>query len=65
MWKINLKGQKEFQEGKNNPAAAASEAMACQSFEPDDEDEMTADEAVSCYNCRFRRWTRESFECCK
>lgn len=65
MWRINLKGEKEFSGGKDNPAAAACEAVACNRFEPDDEDEMVADEPVSCYNCRFRRWTRESFVCCK
>lgn len=65
MWNINLNGEKEFSGGKNNPAQAAFAADACKGFEPDDEDEMVADEPISCYNCRFRRWTKESFVCCK
>jgi hypothetical protein len=26
---------------------------------------LVADESISCYNCRYRRWTVNSFICCK
>jgi hypothetical protein len=32
-------------------------------FHPDVEEELIADEARSCYNCRYRRWTAVSFSC--
>ena len=65
MWTMNDKGEREFSRGKEDWAAAASIAEACSSFKPDDEDEMVADEAISCYNCLYRRWTVKSFVCKK
>lgn len=65
MWHINTKGEKEFAGGNNDPEGAAREAEKCLSFKADDEDERVADEPVSCYNCRYRRWLAESFICCK
>ena len=38
-------------------------AVDCPWFQADDEDEWVSDDPVSCYNCRYRRWTAESFEC--
>lgn len=40
---------------------------ACEAFKLDkDEDELITSTAHnSCYNCLFRRWTRESFICMK
>ena len=35
----------------------------CPMFLADDEDEWVSDDPVSCCNCRFRRWTAESFVC--
>ncbi len=46
-------------------STAASIAANCATFHPDDEDEQVADETVSCFNCRYRRWTVASFTCCK
>jgi hypothetical protein len=65
MWNINEKDEREFTGGKEDWTAVASIAENCPGFKPDDEDEMVADEAISCYNCRYRRWTRTSFVCCK
>lgn len=44
---------------------AARIAANCTAFQPDEEDEQVADEAISCYNCRYRRWTIAAFTCCK
>jgi len=44
---------------------AARIAASCAGFHPDEEDEQVADEPVSCFNCRYRRWTASSFTCCK
>lgn len=63
MWLINDKGEKEYGGGKRDWAGAAAEAEQCLAFKPDVEEEMVADETVSCYNCRFRRWTASSFAC--
>ncbi len=40
-------------------------ARGCDRFAPDDEDEQTDAEPVSCYNCRYRRWLTDGFECRK
>ncbi|MBN9474220.1 MAG: hypothetical protein ABS43_28360 [Bordetella sp. SCN 67-23] len=48
---------------RGDPARAAALAARCASFAPDDEDEWAADEARSCFNCRWRRWTPDSFRC--
>lgn len=63
MWKQTPKGTYLFSSGKENYTLAASLARDCPHFSPDDEDEQTADEKVSCYNCHHRRWTQDSFEC--
>jgi hypothetical protein len=44
---------------------AVLRAQACAYFLLDDEDELVSDEAVTCFNCRYRRWTQESFTCMK
>lgn len=65
MWRITDKEQREFSGGKEDWAVVARIAENCREFKVDDEDEMVADEPISCYNCRFRRWTSDSFICCK
>ncbi|TWH49207.1 hypothetical protein [Sporomusa sp. KB1] len=64
MWRTNESGEKEFSGGKKDWVGAASTAASCLSFQSDVEEETVADETISCYNCRFRRWTRSSFICC-
>lgn len=65
MWCINKKGEKEFKGGRENFIMAALEGNKCKNFKYDDEDEWVSDEPKSCYNCQFRRWTANSFICCK
>lgn len=51
--------------GKQDYARAALMAEKCPDFIIDDEDEQVTEEPRSCYNCRFRRWTVQSFTCTK
>jgi len=64
-WKANDKKQKEFRLGHEAFDAAAEAAQSCQNFKIDDEDELVTDQDRSCYNCRYRRWTTDSFVCLK
>ncbi|WP_418790769.1 hypothetical protein [Phosphitispora sp. TUW77] len=65
MWFNNEFGLKVFRGGKDDWQSAADAARACNEFAEDDEDEQVADSPVSCYNCRYRRWTPTSFVCLK
>jgi hypothetical protein len=38
-------------------------AEGCPVFVPDVEEEQIADEPISCYNCRYRRWTADAVTC--
>lgn len=46
-------------------SGAARIAAGCAAFLPDEEDEQVADDSISCFNCRYRRWTVSAFTCCK
>lgn len=63
MWIKDKNGVKTFATGQTDWAAAADAAHQCPRFRPDDEDEWVADQPLSCYNCRYRRWTMQSFTC--
>jgi len=63
MWNVNEQGRREFAGGRQDWAVAARIAGDCPHFKEDDEDELVADEASSCYNCCYRRWTVKSFIC--
>lgn len=65
IWIFNERGEKEFTGGKNDWNQAAVAAKSCSNFVLDDEDELTAEEPRSCYNCRYRRWSALSFVCLK
>jgi len=65
VWRKTPQGQQEFIGGLENWQLAAETAFECSNFIPDDEDEQISDEPRSCYNCRYRRWTVESFVCLK
>ena len=65
MWSFNSKGEKEFTGGKNDLLKAAKTAKSCPNFKVDVEEEIVTDEQVSCYNCRYRRWSLKSFTCLK
>ena len=58
-------GKKVFKGGKEAHEAAAQTAMACPLFKEDCEEECVTDDPRSCYNCRYRRWTKDSFVCMK
>jgi hypothetical protein len=62
-WKILENGRREYLGGQSDWAGAAKEALHCVSFCEDVEEECVADEVRSCYNCRYRRWTENSFLC--
>lgn len=64
-WCKNVKRDPEFIGGKEAWDEAATTANQCLCFIPDDEDEQVADDPISCYNCRCRRWTALSFICMK
>ncbi len=63
MWRIDRSGRREYSGGNEDWPGAARAAACCAQFHPDVEEEQIADEAVSCYNCRYRRWTAASFTC--
>ena len=65
MWISAKGGTTVFAAGQSAWADAALAARQCSYFRPDDEDEWVADEPRSCYNCRYRRWTPQSFTCMK
>jgi len=64
-WRVNAEGQREFCLGRNAFSAAERESQNCADFRLDDEDELVVDPDRSCYNCRYRRWTTDSFVCLK
>ena len=51
-----------FLPGRDEPDAAADAAKECGKFVRDYEEECFSDGEVSCYNCRYRRWTSDSFK---
>ncbi len=63
MWLKDSQGKKAFRHGHVAFNQASQAAQVCGSFRPDVEEEWVADEERSCYNCRLRRWTAESFDC--
>ncbi len=40
-------------------------ALGCMSFISDVEEEWIADDPISCYNCRYRRWLSNGIGCMK
>ena len=62
VWEAGKRGRR-FLPGNDAPRAAERAAQECGLFSRDDEEECFASEDVSCYNCRYRRWTSDSFEC--
>lgn len=63
MWIITEEGYRLFRHGREDYASAARAAEACSVFLEDVDEELVADEPRSCYNCRYRRWTADSFQC--
>ncbi|WKY48725.1 hypothetical protein Q5O24_05255 [Eubacteriaceae bacterium ES3] len=44
-------------------ATGASTALVCKQFKEDVEEEWVAEELVSCYNCRYRRFVKDGIVC--
>jgi hypothetical protein len=63
LWDVDEAGTRLFRGGQEDWAGASAAANGCAMFRDDDDDERCADEELSCYNCRYRRWTAESFAC--
>ena len=40
-------------------------AAACPFYKDDVEEEIYLEGALTCYNCRYRRWARPGFSCFK
>lgn len=64
-WERSPSGRNRFHYGREQYRYAAEAARQCPSFARDDEEEIVCDEEQSCYNCRYRRWTFDSFDCLK
>ena len=62
---IKENGKALFAGGKDSFEDASRVASQCSLFSEDCEDELVCDDEISCYNCRYRRWTATSFECMK
>ena len=62
MWEAGKRGRR-FLPGRDAPHEAEHAARECDLFSRDDEEECFASEDITCYNCRYRRWTSDSFEC--
>lgn len=58
-------GKKNFRFGLVNYEMARKAAAQCTYFKEDDEDEQVDSFLKSCYNCIYRRWSSESFQCMK
>ncbi len=52
-----------FKFGLDDFEKSRQSCQNCASFSPDDEVEWVDDVENSCYNCRYRRWTANSFIC--
>jgi hypothetical protein len=63
MWIVSEEGLRLFRYGREGYDAAIRAAQDCSTFQEDVEDEWVTDEARSFYNCRYRRWTADSFQC--
>lgn len=55
----------QFPLGHEDWPTAARIAGCCSEFSPDVEEEQIADSPLSCYNCRYRRWSFATIDCCR
>lgn len=63
MYFKNENGKKVFTHGKEAWEKAHEVATKCNNFKLDVEYERIADKEQSCYNCRYRKWSADSFIC--
>ena len=60
----NFNEKNEFKYGKFNYDKAREIAQNCAKFKLDsDEEETSCGDEKSCYDCAFRRWSKDSFIC--
>jgi hypothetical protein len=45
--------------------SASEIAAKCSAYSIDDADEIFAEGSTTCFNCRYRRWLADGFECMK
>lgn len=64
MFRKNEKGQREFCGEHKDVNLAAKIAAMCKHFAEDVEEETVTEDEKSCFNCRYRRWTANTFVCC-
>ncbi|MDF9409525.1 hypothetical protein L7E55_14360 [Pelotomaculum isophthalicicum JI] len=51
--------------GDNSINATVVFATSCSFYKDDVEEEIYLEGVLTCYNCRYRRWTRPGFSCFK
>ncbi len=56
-------GRKLFLHGDCETELAKEAALSCGAFVRDCDEECFYEDEVSCYNCRYRRWRQDGFEC--
>jgi hypothetical protein len=52
-------------ENEEDTLAAVGIAAKCKEYSIDDDDEDYCEGARTCFNCRYRRWLSDGFECLK
>ncbi|WP_025822917.1 hypothetical protein [Shewanella marina] len=62
-WFTLIDDKKLFNFGIDDYPQARDAAQSCLYFIEDDEDEQIDNVVRSCYNCAYRRWLINSFEC--
>ena len=55
--------KKMFKFGREDYEQSRIAARDCLNFREDDEDEQVDSTIISCYNCIYRRWSKDSFNC--
>lgn len=58
-------GKALFRQTDRAEEKAAAAASVCAHFRRDYEEECFYEDEITCFNCRYRRWDREGFQCMK
>ena len=58
-------GKALFRQEESAEKKAAIAASVCAHFRRDYEEECFYEDEITCFNCRYRRWDREGFQCMK
>lgn len=62
---VHENGKALFRQTDRAEEKAALAASGCALFRRDYEEECFYEDEITCYNCRYRRWDREGFQCMK